>query len=185
MNSVNYLIEFLVRRSAKKHSVAARTIATLLGAIASIAGLPALVFFGGKLLDKSPFLHQKVSLTVSIICFIIGLPWMLSAISLQLFRGKGTPVPVVPTKQFLQNGPYRYVRNPMILGFFLYLAGWTFLFNKIGDFLTAAIIIALLLAEIKFIEEVELEKRFGKAYNEYKKQTPFLLPRWRKKDKTN
>ncbi len=185
MNLANHLIEFLVRRSAKKHSAAVRTIATLLGAIAFIAGLPALVFLGGKLLDKSSFLNQKVSLTASIVCFIIGLPWMLSAVFLQLFRGKGTPVPVVPTKIFLQNGPYRYVRNPMILGLFLYLAGWTFLFNKIGAFLTAAIIIALLLAEIKFIEEVELEKRFGKACNEYKNQTPFLVPRLRKKSKVN
>jgi protein-S-isoprenylcysteine O-methyltransferase Ste14 len=185
MNLVNYLIEFLVRRSAKKHNVAVRTIATLLGATAFVAGIPALVFLGGKLLNKSSFLHQKVSLTASIICFVIALPWLLSAVFLQFFRGKGTPVPIVPTKNFLQNGPYRYVRNPMMLGFFLYLAGWAFLLNKIGAFLAAAIIIALLLAEIKIIEEVELEKRFGKAYNEYKKQTPFLLPGWRKKDKTN
>lgn len=181
MNIVNYLIEFLVRRSAKKHNVAVRTIAMLLGATAFVAGIPALVFLGGKLLDETYFLNQKVSLTVSIICFIIALPWMLSAVLWQLFRGKGTPVPLVPTKNFLQNGPYRYVRNPMMLGFFMYLAGWAFLLNKVGAFLAAAIIIALLLAEIKFIEEGELEKRFGKTYDEYKNQTPFLLPRWRKK----
>jgi protein-S-isoprenylcysteine O-methyltransferase Ste14 len=32
------------------------------------------------------------------------------------------------------------------------------------------------LMEIKSIEEPELEKRFGDAYREYKKETPFLLP---------
>jgi len=185
VNIVNYYIEFLVRRSAKEHNVAVRTTATLMGATVLVAGIPALVFLCGELIDKSSFLHQKVSLTASIVCFIIALPWMLSAVFLQLVRGRGTPVPIVPTKQFLQNGPYRYVRNPMMLGFFLYLAGWAFLFNKIGAFLAVVIIIALLLAEIKIIEEVELEKRFGKAYNKYKKETPFLLPRWRKKSKVN
>jgi protein-S-isoprenylcysteine O-methyltransferase Ste14 len=34
--------------------------------------------------------------------------------------------------------------------------------------------------EIKFIEEPELEKRFGDAYLEYKKEIPFMFPKWPK-----
>ena len=181
MNIRNRLVEYLAKRSAKEHSVIVRILITLAGATFFVAGWPALVFLSGKLLSKSSLLKKEVSLTCSIVCFILGLPWMLSAIVLQLVRGKGTPVPVVPTKEFLQNGPYRYVRNPMILGFFLYVLGWAFLFNKIGSFLATAVIIALLLAEIKFIEEVELEKRFGEAYREYKKQIPFIIPKLRSK----
>ena len=106
---------------------------------------------------------------------------MLSAVFLQLFRGKGTPVPIVPTKRLLQNGPYRNVRNPMIPGFFLYLLAWAFLFNKAGAFLAAAVIIVLLLIEIKFVEEPELERRFGDACRQYRKETPFIFPKWRSK----
>ena len=89
--------------------------------------------------------------------------------------------PIAPTQNFLQNGHYRYIRNPMILGFSFYLLGWAFLFNKAGAILTAAVIIVFLLAEVKIIEEKELEKRFGQIYSEYKKETPFLLLRWRSK----
>jgi protein-S-isoprenylcysteine O-methyltransferase Ste14 len=181
VNIKNQLVEFLVRRSAREHSPAVRTIATLAGATFFVAGWPALVFLSGKFFVETSLLNHQVSAAASIVCFIIGIPWMLSAVLWQLFRGKGTPVPIVPTKQFLQNGPYRYVRNPMILGFFLYLLGWAFLFNKGGAFLAAAIVIALLLVEIKIIEEPELEKRFGDAYREYKKETPFIFPKWRKK----
>ena len=181
MNIRNQLVEFLVKRSAKEHNLAVRTIATLAGATFFAAGWPALVFVCGKFFYKTSLLHHQASAAASIVCFIIGLPWMLSAIVWQLVRGKGTPVPVVPTKHFLQNGPYRYVRNPMILGFVLYLLGWTFLFNKAGAFLAAVIITAFLLAEVKIIEEHELEKRFGDAYREYKKETPFIFPRWVKK----
>lgn len=181
MNLVNYLIEFLVRRSAKKHSVPVRTIATLAGATLFAAGIPAIVFWCGKFLYKTSILNHQVSYALSIVCFIFGLPWVLSAVFWQLVRGKGTPVPIVPTKHFLQNRPYRYVRNPMMLGFFLYLLGWAFLFNKGGACLAAAVLVVLLLIEVKIIEEPELEKRFGDTYREYKKETPFIFPKWRKK----
>jgi protein-S-isoprenylcysteine O-methyltransferase Ste14 len=162
------------------HSVFVRTIATILGATFFMAGWPAIAFGVGRLLGKVLLPHDA-SVIISIVCFFFGIPWMLSAVFWQLFRGKGTPVPIVPTKEFLQNGPYKYVRNPMILGFFLYILGWAFLFNNIGAFLTTAVIIVLLLLELKFIEEPELEKRFGDAYREYKKEISFLLPRCNKK----
>jgi protein-S-isoprenylcysteine O-methyltransferase Ste14 len=180
MNLANRLIEFLVRRSAKEHNVLVRAITTLVGVTLFMAGIPTLVFWSGKFPYKAPILNHQVSQLVSIVCFIFGLPWMLSAVFLQLFRGKGTPVPIVPTKHFLQNGPYRYVRNPMMLGFFLYLLGWALFFNKVGAFLATAVIIAFLLVEIKIVEEPELEKRFGDAYREYKKETPFIFPKLRK-----
>jgi protein-S-isoprenylcysteine O-methyltransferase Ste14 len=180
MDFANQLIEFLVKRSGKEHSVLLRMVATLIGVAVFMAGIPAIVFWVGRVSGETLLLPSNASKIISIVCFVFGIPWMLSAVFWQLIRGKGTPVPVVPTKQLLQNGPYRYVRNPMMLGFFLYLLGWTFLFNNSGAFLTVAIIISFLLLELKLIEEPELEKRFGDAYREYKKEIPFMLPRWKK-----
>ena len=180
MEQINKLVRFLVERSEKEHSIVIRALAIVLGVALFAVGFPAVVFGAGKLFDKILLPHD-VSIIISIVCFFFGIPWMLSAVFWQLLHGKGTPVPIVPTKKFLQNGPYKYVRNPMMLGFFLYLLGWTFLFNNIGAFLTAAVIIILLLLELKFIEEPELEKRFGDAYREYKKEIPFLLPNYNKK----
>jgi protein-S-isoprenylcysteine O-methyltransferase Ste14 len=39
-----------------------------------------------------------------------------------------------------------------------------------------------MLIYIKLIEEWELQERFGYEYLEYKKRTPFLIPRLRKKN---
>ena len=37
----------------------------------------------------------------------------------------------------------------------------------------------ILLLYVKFIEEKELEARFGVEYKAYKRETPFILPRLR------
>jgi len=181
MKTLDRLIEWLVARSKKKHSVFVRTVAMLFGATLFIAGMPACVFLCAGFFDKELVFPLLFSQVASSVCFVIGLPWVIAAVLWQLIYGKGTPVPAVPTKNFLQNGPYRYVRNPMILGFFIYLTGWAFLFNQPGAFFAVGFIILLLFCEIKFIEERELEERFGSAYSEYKKEMPFLLPTWRKK----
>ena len=152
--------------------------AMLLGLTLFIAGIPAFILWASGLFNTGPLLPVSLARVVSSVCFIIGTPWMLSAVFWQLIRGKGTPVPTVPTKHFLQNGPYKYVRNPMIMGFFLYILGWAFLSNRMPAFCATGLIIALLLMEIKFIEEPELTKRFGNAYLEYKKEIPFMFPKW-------
>jgi protein-S-isoprenylcysteine O-methyltransferase Ste14 len=181
VNIRNQLIEFLVKRSQRKNTVIVRTLAIFLGGTLVVVGMPALILWAGKFFDRDAILNHQASQVTSIVCFVLGIPWMLSAVFWQIVRGKGTPVPIVPTKHFLQNGPYRYVRNPMMLGYFLYFLGWAFLFNKAGAFLAAVAVIAFLLAEVKIIEEPELEKRFGDAYREYKKETPFIFPKWHKK----
>lgn len=178
MKFIGYLIEFLVKQSKKEHSIIVRILAALAGATLFIAAIPAFILWTAGLFNLGPLLPISLARAVSLVCFIIGIPWMSSAVFWQLMRGKGTPVPVVPTKHFLQNGPYKYVRNPMIMGFFLYIFGWAFLSNRLPALGAATIIAGLLLMEIKLVEEPELEKRFGNAYLEYKKEIPFMFPKW-------
>jgi len=173
------IVEFLVKMSKKEHSVAVRALATLLGATLFLAGIPALVFWVGRIWMSRPIELFLQSNIIAATCFVLGIPWLFSSIFWQLSRGKGTPVPIVPTKHFLQNGPYRFVRNPMILGFFLYLLGWAFYLDSWGSFAAAVAIELLLCLEIKFIEEPELTRRFGDAYREYKKETPFIIPKFK------
>lgn len=93
-----------------------------------------------------------------------------------LFRvfGKGTPVPVEPSKQLVFEGPYKWTRNPMYLGhltvyfgLFLYF-GYPALLMLM--FLAA---VALHLLVTKW-EEPGLKDRLGKEYLEYMKK----VPRW-------
>lgn len=172
------LVRYLVERAGKEYSARYRAVATVLGATLFLAGWPALVWLTGLGIGGA-VLPVQVATVLSVVLFILGIPWVSGAVFWQLWKGKGTPVPVVPTKHFLQSGPYRFCRNPMMLGFFLYLAGWTALFNQAGAYVAAGTLILLLILEIKYVEEKELEQRFGDAYRQYKKETPFFIPRFR------
>jgi len=173
------LIKYLVARAGKEYSASYRAVAAVLGATLFLAGWPVFVWvfgFGGK----ETVFPDLAAVLLSALFFVAGIPWVSWAVFWQLGTGKGTPVPVVPTKEFLSSGPYRYCLNPMMLGFFLYLAGWTSLFNRTGSWAAAVVLMVLLILEIKLIEEKELEQRFGEAYREYKKKTPFFIPKFRR-----
>lgn len=92
-------------------------------------------------------------------------------------QAQGTPAPVAPTRKLITSGPFKYCRNPMQLGVMVYLLGLgAALFSLVTG------LVALLLAFIvggiyhRFVEEKELEARFGHEYQEYRRTTPFLLP---------
>ena len=172
------LIGYLVARAGKEYSAGYRAVATVLGATLFIIGWPALVWvfgFGGQ---EAVFPDMAARL-LSALFFVAGIPWVAWAVFWQLWKGKGTPVPVVPTQEFLSTGPYRYCRNPMMLGFFLYLAGWAALSNRAGSWVAAIVLTTLLILEIKWVEEKELAQRFGDVYHAYKKKTPFFSPKFR------
>lgn len=173
------MVEFLVKRGKKEHGVGIQILAALLGGILFLIGIPAFVFWVGNVFLKQPIMPALSARILSGAAFGLGVPLALWAALWQLVKGQGTPVPVVPTKHFLQNGPYRFVRNPMILGFFLYLFGWAFWWNQWGSLIAAIGVEVLLCLEIKFIEEPELVGRFGDAYRGYKKETPFIFPKLR------
>jgi protein-S-isoprenylcysteine O-methyltransferase Ste14 len=95
----------------------------------------------------------------------------------QLDRGRGTPLPVMPTQELLTLGPFRYSRNPMTLGAILAYLGIGISVGTTVGTLLALGFGASLLAYLKRFEEPELEERFGDAYLAYKREVPFLVPR--------
>lgn len=104
--------------------------------------------------------------------------WIWSA--LQFIRAKGTPVPLNPPPRLIQEGPYRYVRNPMLAGVFIMLLGLGVLLRSWS--LTAVftpLFVLFSVLEFKLIEEPELERRLGDAYRDYRARTPMLIPRIR------
>ena len=95
--------------------------------------------------------------------------------------GHGTPAPIAPPKRLVVVGFYRYVRNPMYVGF---LTGWTGLWVVLGRTNLAAIIVACLVAlGVHFFvigyEEPTLRKMFGAEYEEYCRNVRRWLPRLR------
>jgi protein-S-isoprenylcysteine O-methyltransferase Ste14 len=101
------------------------------------------------------------------------------------WTGHGTPAPVAPPKRLVVVGFYRYVRNPMYLGF---LAGWVGLWVIFGRANLAATAVACVAALdvvlfVRLYEEPTLGKTFGAEYAEYCRNVRRWLPRMRAWDK--
>jgi protein-S-isoprenylcysteine O-methyltransferase Ste14 len=119
--------------------------------------------------------------------WIAGVPSVLGfAVALRCvwdfgWTGHGTPAPIAPPKRLVVVGFYRYVRNPMYLGFFV---GWVGLWVVFGRANTVAIAVASLVAlgVVLFVllyEEPTLRRKFGAEYEEYCRHVRRLLPRLR------
>ena len=113
------------------------------------------------------------------VSFLIGL--LLFAWCLYLFaaRGKGTLAPWDPPRNLVVTGPYRYVRNPMISGVLLIIAGETLVHGSrtLGTWLLTFFVINQIYLLI--MEEPMLESRFGEEYRVYKDNVPRWIPRLR------
>ena len=105
------------------------------------------------------------------------------------WTGRGTPAPFIPPQRFVVVGFYRYVRNPMYLGF---AAGWIGLWMIFGRARLAAIVAVTAVALgvdlfVMFYEEPTLRGKFGADYQEYCRNVRRWWPRlrpWSGPDKT-
>jgi len=111
----------------------------------------------------------------------LGVGLVLFAASLRQFavRGKGTLAPWDPPRHLVVEGPYRYVRNPMISGVVFLLVGEALLLRSWPHGQWALLFLAINLVFIPLVEEPQLERRFGASYREYRQHVGRLLPRLR------
>jgi len=97
------------------------------------------------------------------------------------WTGRGTPVPIAPPQRLVVVGFYRYVRNPMYVGF---AAGWIGLWVVFGhaDPALIAAVAAVALGIhlfVLFYEEPALRGKFGDDYEQYCKNVRRWWPRVR------
>ena len=137
-------------------------------------------FYLDRLLGFPKFIPKDYARVVSLPFLIIGPSLWIWCVSIFL-KSKGTPVPVNPPPKLITEGPYAYSRNPMLTGIFILLAGIGIFFRSASlVFITTPVFVLVSVLEFKYIEEPELEKRFGKEYSEYRKKTPMIIPKlWR------
>jgi len=91
--------------------------------------------------------------------------------------GRGTPLPLDHATEFVVQGPYAYIRNPMATtGILQGLAASLFL----GSPLTAVYALmgsAVWQLILRPLEEKNLEERFGEEYRQYKETVKCWVPR--------
>lgn len=97
------------------------------------------------------------------------------------WTGRGTPAPIAPPQRLVVVGFYRYVRNPMYVGF---AAGWIGLWVVFGHpnpvVIAAVADVALgINLFVHFYEEPTLRKKFGADYTEYCRNVRRWWPRLR------
>jgi len=120
----------------------------------------------------------SMDILLGTVFLVIGGAVALWCVILFFIIGKGTPAPFHPPKKFIVRGPYKYIRNPMMLGVWLMLIGEALILHSlILLFFTICLVIPVGVIFVIRYEEHDLEKRFGNEYLEYKKKTWRWLPR--------
>jgi len=96
-----------------------------------------------------------------------------------LQKGRGTPAPIDPPKELVVSGLYKYVRNPMYVGVLFVILGHFLWFGYWSLLVYAALVFLAFSSFVIFYEEPNLKQRFGAAYEEYLKQVPRWIPRFK------
>ena len=142
--------------------------------------IPALILFFS---EQTVEIRFNLLSAFGLFCFGLGLTLTVSTILLFRNFGKGSLAPWNPPSQLVLQGPYQYVRNPMISGVGWMLLGEVILFLNDG---LAFWLLFFCLANalyIPYFEEPVLLKRFSKDYEEYVRNVPRWIPRitpWKK-----
>ena len=165
----------------KEHPENKRIAATLLAGVVFVILLPYIIAVVGPSLDRRlglpSFRIGTVNTIIGGLLVVVGFFFGFWSGFVQLSRGRGTPLPIMPTQELLTKGPFRYCRNPMTLGTILAYSGigvWAGTIAGVGFVLCLGLLLVLYL---KGIEEKELAERFGEAYLQYKREVPFMIPR--------
>jgi protein-S-isoprenylcysteine O-methyltransferase Ste14 len=165
----------------KEHSITIRIIATLIAGAFFVFVIPFFLLMLSRVVDKwlniPCFHYYLVNYVLGTLIIMIGLFFSVWSVAVQVFKVRGTPLPMIPTKKLLISGPFKYCRNPMIFGILLHYSGiavWVGSLSMIAIVLVCAL---LLILYVKRVEEHELECRFGQEYREYKKTTPLIFPK--------
>ena len=101
----------------------------------------------------------------------------LVASFLEFIKADGTPAPPASPPRLVVRGPYRYVRNPIYVGFLVILAGEALLFGSAGLVKYAAAAWCAGAAAVRLYEEPTLARKFGAEYQEYRRAVRAWIPR--------
>ena len=136
------------------------------------------------LLSDLSVVFPFVNFSIPIANLIVFIPLFLIGAYLGIAGVKGTTLKVAEThraNKIITSGVYSTVRHPQYLGGLLAHVGITFLFSAWFSLLSIPLM-CLLVFLISNKEEKELLKEFGKEFQEYAKEVPMFLPRFKHRE---
>ena len=142
--------------------------------------LPALLIGSGRFLDA------KLNLRFGFSGFLLGLGIAVAGFSVYMlvraildFRRYGAELPVsaLPPRRVIQQGLFTYWRHPIYLFYTLVFAGLALILRS-GAMLAITLPVFVVFESLYVVaEERTLARRFGPAYEHYRKRTPLVVPR--------
>lgn len=129
-------------------------------------------------------LGPRAEFEIGLLRFVGGLPIALGAATYLwcawdfVFTGCGTPAPIDPPKVLVATGPYRLVRNPMYVAVGLVLGSEAILFQSYKLVVYALLAWLACHLFVVFYEEPALRRKFGAAYEAYRKTVLRWTPKW-------
>ena len=87
----------------------------------------------------------------------------------------------VGAPQVITAGPYAHLRNPLYVGNIFIYTGIGIMANALFPWLVvgAFLYFTFQYVEIVTLEEEFLEEKFGETYNEFRRNVPAFVPRWK------
>jgi len=132
--------------------------------------------------QRPRFAPSIFQLILGLVVCLAGLALLIISIVLMISSAKSTVMPWDPSQNLVVRGPYRHLRNPMILGVIILLLGEALALSSYGIAILAGVFFISNTAYFIFVEEPKLETQFGEAYRRYKANVPRWRPRlkpWR------
>jgi protein-S-isoprenylcysteine O-methyltransferase Ste14 len=125
---------------------------------------------------RQPLPYWGIARAAGVLLICAGLVPVVGSF-IGFFKAGGTPVPVAAPPRLVVTGFYRYVRNPIYVGFLIILIGQTLLFGSRGLVEYTAVAWCVGAAAVGFYEEPILTRKFGAEYRAYLRAVPAWIPR--------
>jgi protein-S-isoprenylcysteine O-methyltransferase Ste14 len=123
------------------------------------------------------FVLPAATVTLGMLFMVAGASVAISCIATFVVRGRGTPAPFDPPRQFVAIGPYRYVRNPMYMGGFTLLLGLALYLRSVSIVLMTIVLMFVIHLLVVLYEEPILKRKFDGPYVNYLATVNRWLPR--------
>jgi protein-S-isoprenylcysteine O-methyltransferase Ste14 len=127
---------------------------------------------------EAPFFGLTLFRFLGGILVTLGAIGLLDSFVRFALQGVGTPAPVLPTRQLVVSGLYRYVRNPMYVAVVSTIIGQGLLFGSVALLEYGALVWLLFHVFVMAYEEPVLRTSFGSEYKSFCAEVPRWIPRF-------